>query len=146
MIVRLATESDIPALTRLLAQLFEQEAEFHIDPERQRRGLQSIFQHSSGEVLLALEGEQVIAMVSLLYNFSTALGGRVAMLEDMVVSKAYRGQGIGSALLKAAIEQAKFRQCGRVTLLTDHDNHPAQHVYQQQGFIRSSMQAFRLPL
>jgi ribosomal protein S18 acetylase RimI-like enzyme len=85
-------------------------------------------------------------MVSLLFTISTALGGRVALLEDMVVNPTYRGQGIGSQLLTYAVEFARTQQILRITLLTDHDNVTAQHFYQQHGFQQSGMQAWRLIL
>ena len=89
---------------------------------------------------------EVIAMVSLLFTISTALGGRVALLEDMVVNPKHRGQGIGSQLLGYAVEFARTYQILRITLLTDHDNSAAKQIYQQQGFQQSGMQAWRLIL
>ena len=50
---------------------------------------------------------KVIGMVNLLFTVSTALGERVAMLEDMVVAPAARGTGVGSALLQHAIAFAQ---------------------------------------
>jgi ribosomal protein S18 acetylase RimI-like enzyme len=139
--------SDLPALSALLTLLFSQEHEFIPDTAAQQRGLTAILQQTdTGRILVARHGSEVIAMVSVLFSISTALGGRVALLEDMVVNPSYRGQGIGSQLLEYAISFARAEEVLRITLLTDHDNVAAQHFYQQHGFQPSSMQAWRLIL
>ena len=143
----IATPDDIPGLCELLGELFVQETEFAPDPAVQARGLAVIIGDTSvGEILLARESESVTAMVSLLYTVSTALGAKVALLEDMVVSQRHRGQGIGGSLLKRAIAHAKAQGCRRITLLTDRDNSRARSLYAREGFSKSSMCIMRLPL
>jgi len=142
-----AVLADIPALCELLSQLFEQEAEFTPDQAAQRRGLQMILtDNATGMILVAREGRQIVAMVNLLYTVSTALGTRVALLEDMVVAPSQRNCGLGSRLLDAAVRYARRNGCRRITLLTDSDNLSAQRFYQRQGFSRSSMIPLRLSL
>ena len=142
-----ATEADIPALSDLLSILFTQEAEFKPDDDAQRRGLSMIIRNPhSGAILVAREGEQVVAMVNLLFTVSTALGERVALLEDMVVAPAARGAGVGSALLEHALAYAQQQGARRVTLLTDHDNTAAQQFYAKAGFSRSPMVPMRRQL
>ena len=85
-------------------------------------------------------------MVNLLYTISTALGDRVALLEDMVVSPNVRGSGVGSLLLKQAIQFARLDDCKRITLLTDRANESAQRFYQRHGFSFSAMIPPRLSL
>jgi GNAT superfamily N-acetyltransferase len=142
-----ANLSDLPALTDLLTLLFTQEQEFTPDLQAQQQGLSLILQHpDTGRLFIARQQGQVIAMVSLLFTISTALGGRVALLEDMVVHPHFRGKGIGTQLLSFAIDDARRQQVLRITLLTDDDNHSAQHLYKNHGFQPSSMQAWRLVL
>jgi GNAT superfamily N-acetyltransferase len=142
--IETATLDDINALCDLLAVLFSQEAEFKPDYQAQQTGLQAIISNPDiGIILLARHNDKVVAMVSLLFSISTALGGRVAMLEDMVVLPDKRGLGIGSILLNAAIKTARESGCQRITLLTDSDNEIAHKFYEKQGFTRSAMLAFR---
>lgn len=139
-----AVPADVPALCALLGELFAQEAEFHPDPPAQARALRRIIDDPAlGAILVARRGDEVLGMVNLLYTVSTALGARVALLEDMVVSAAARGAGIGSALLRAAIAHAAEAGCKRVTLLTDPDNSAAQRLYARHGFTRSNMLVLR---
>lgn len=99
-----------------------------------------------GIILVAREGDAIVAMVNLLFTISTALGERVALLEDMVVSHQCRGTGVGSALLLHAIQHCQSSGIKRVTLLTDSDNDKAQRFYGRHGFRKSAMVPMRLHL
>ena len=143
--IRKATPADLPSLVALLRELFSLEAEFTPDDDAQRRGLEMVLgDPDHGEILVAERDRQPLAMVTLLYTVSTALGARVALLEDMVVKAEARGDGTGGTLLDAAIERCRHNGCARVTLLTDADNEGAQAFYRRHGFARSGMHAYRL--
>lgn len=145
--VALASCSDIPALADLLAFLFEQEVEFLPDRDAQMCGLTRILENPHmGSILVVKQQDSVVGMVSLLYSVSTALGERVALLEDMVILPTVRNTGIGSQLLQAAIDHARTAGCKRITLLTDHTNEAAQRFYAKQGFSISTMVPLRLSL
>lgn len=139
-----AVLSDIPDLCALLRALFTQEIEFEADREKQTRGLTSVIKNPEiGEILVVRDSGRVIGMVNILYTLSTALGGRVAILEDMVVSPDMRGSGVGTELLKHAVRHASENGCERITLLTDNDNLGAQRFYKRLGFNCSEMVVFR---
>ncbi len=143
--IEMATTSDIPTLSTLLDYLFSQEVEFKPDHETQSRGLEMILNNNNiGNIFVAKNNEKIIGMVILLYTVSTALGERVALLEDMVVSPNERGLGIGSMLLDHAVKYATEEGCKRITLLTDKTNIGAQKFYKQHEFNRSSMIPFRM--
>ena len=142
--IKKAKIQDIPELCLLLDLLFSQEIEFVPNREAQVNGLTLIISNDgTGDILIAKKSGKIIGMVNLLYTVSTALGERVAVLEDMVVMPEARGLGIGSKLLTSAFQLAEDNGIKRITLLTDHDNKSAHNFYQQHGFERSSMVAFR---
>lgn len=135
-----ATPADLPALCDLLSLLFAQEADFTPDRAKQERGLRLILDDPRvGAILVARDGAQVVGMVNLLFTVSTAEGGRVMVLEDMIVRPDHRGQGVGLQLIEAAIARATATGCARITLLTDEDNNQAQWFYGRAGFRRSAM-------
>lgn len=140
-----ALPADIPALCRLLALLFAQEADFRPDTDRQRRALAMLLADpAAGRLLVCREHGAVTGMVSLLFTVSTAEGGRAGLLEDLVVAPEARGRGVGTRLLEAALALARDQGCRRVTVLTDPDNAPAQALYRAHGFAGSAMQVLRL--
>jgi GNAT superfamily N-acetyltransferase len=147
MIIRTATPADIPDLCRLLSVLFTQEAEFKVDVDAQVRGLTAIIGNPAiGTILIARDNNVAIGMVNLLFTVSTALGERVALLEDMVVTESARGTGVGSQLINHAIDTARAAGCKRMTVLSDRDNTAAHRFYQRHGFELSSMLPLRLAL
>jgi len=117
------------------------------DHQAQSRGLARIISNpEAGLIVVARQNSRVVGMVNLLYTISTALGDRVALLEDMVVSPSARGSGVGSQLLEQAIQLARLNGCKRITLLTDRTNESAQRFYQRHGFDFSAMIPLRLSL
>ena len=142
-----ATHLDIPELVELLNSLFEQEAEFEPNSETQSKALSKIILDSKiGIILIAKDDDKILGMVNLLFTESTALGSKVALLEDMVVLSSSRGRGIGSQLIDYAISEAKKAGCKRITLLTDIENTKAQSFYQKKGFVKSKMTPYWLLL
>jgi ribosomal protein S18 acetylase RimI-like enzyme len=142
-----ATLSDIPQLCELLELLFSEETEFQPNRAVQTAGLrQIIMSPDRGQILVLRNGTSVVGMVNLLFTISTALGGRVAILEDMVVHPSHQGCGLGSILLQAAINFARSTKCRRITLLTDCTNESAQRFYRRHGFSLSPMIPLRLLL
>ena len=145
--VRRATSQDVAQLSSLLSLLFAQEADFTPDPARQTRALHLILaKPETGLVYCATKGDSIVGMVSILFTVSTAEGGRVAWLEDMIVHPDMRGHGIGERLLQAAVRGALDADCSRITLLTDATNDAAQRLYSRVGFVRSGMVPLRLML
>ncbi|HET7669532.1 MAG TPA: GNAT family N-acetyltransferase, partial [Burkholderiales bacterium] len=131
----------------LLGVLFAQEAEFHPDASKQERALKAILADPGiGRLFVAREGKRVVAMASLLYTVSTAEGGKAAWFEDLVVHPDERKRGIGEALLKHVVEQARADGIVRITLLTDMQNERAQAMYRRAGFVGSPMKPMRLKL
>ena len=142
-----AKSADLPRLVELLGMLFESEAEFAANPEKQRAGLQAILADPmKGTVFVARDGRQVVAMASLLYTVSTAEGGKAALFEDLVVAPEHRKRGIGQALLKHVVAEARKEGVLRITLLTDMQNERAQAMYRRAGFVGSPMKPMRLKL
>lgn len=147
MIIEEATINELDEMCDLLAHLFTQEVDFVIDRNLQRSGLINILKNPwLGTILLGKQDGIVIGMVSLLFTVSTALGGRVAILEDMILRPEFRGKKLGSKLLEAAILKARESGCLRITLLTDGVNQDAQRFYENHGFVHSEMITMRLSL
>ena len=144
---RVAALEDIPVLCELLWELFSQEVEFTPNKKIQEKALKKIIEDKNiGDIFVALKENKVIAMVNVLYTISTALGEKVAILEDMVVFKEFKNQKIGSNLIEFTLDYLKKNSFKRVTLLTDSDNFNAHNFYKKHEFTKSSMIVFRKSL
>jgi GNAT superfamily N-acetyltransferase len=139
-----ADEQQIEQILPLLAILFNQEAEFDFDAALSRQALLEIMANEDvGAILVAELDGKLVGMLTLLYTVSTALGGRVAILEDMVVAEQVRDKGVGQKLIAFAKQVALEKQCKRISLLTDADNTAAQRFYLRNGFFSSGMRVYR---
>src|SRR6185312_5624345 len=115
-----ATEADLDELSLLVGELFAQESDFRPNKDKQLRGLRLIFeQPNRGRVFVLRRDHSIVGMINLLFTISTAEGGFVMLLEDLVIHKEYRGHGYGSQLLEYAIDFARKKNFLRITLLTD---------------------------
>jgi GNAT superfamily N-acetyltransferase len=142
-----ATLEDLPQLTDLLFDLFTQEADFAPNRIKQMRGLRLILeQPNRGRIFVLRQNGTILGMINLLFTISTAEGGFVILLEDVVVHRDHRGKGVGDKLLKRAIEYARKKDFQRITLLTDRLNADGQRFFKAHGFNESHMLPMRLIL
>lgn len=144
---RPAQLADVPTISQLIASLFAIEQDFSADPVRQTAALKLML---AREDILLLVAEQVLEDCNQVLGFcsvqtliSTAEGGPVALIEDVVVAERARGQGIGRRLLEGAETWARRRGCTRLQLLADEDNPQALAFYRHLGWIRGNMRNWR---
>jgi GNAT superfamily N-acetyltransferase len=139
-----ATTEDLPQLADLLAELFTLESDFKPEREKQLRGLRLILDNPElGRLFVLRDGERVLGMANALITVSTAEGGYVLLLEDVIVRSEHRGDGLGKMLVEHVLTWAKAEGMTRVTLLTDRGNTGALDFYRKLGFEDSSMVVMR---
>jgi GNAT superfamily N-acetyltransferase len=140
-----ATIEDLPQLVELLMALFEEEGDFKPDPAKQEHGVRLILeQPSRGRIFVLRTDHMVIGMVNLLFTLSTAEGGLVILMEDVIVHPQHRRQGYGSLLLNHVIQFAREKRFRRITLLTDRIDADSQAFFSRHGFSFSKMIPMRL--
>ncbi len=140
-----ATIEDLPSLAELLMDLFTQESDFRPDYNNQMRGLRLILeQPSRGRIFVLRSANRLIGMINLLFTISTAEGGFVIVLEDLIIAKNFRGQGMGGELLRYALDYVRQKGFLRITLLTDRISAGSLSFFEKHGFQRSDMVPMRL--
>ena len=133
--LRKARPTDIPQLVGLLKELFMIEADFDFDPKKQTDGLSLLLKSEKDCVWVAeLDDNKVLGLCSVQTLISTAEGGWVGLLEDLIVSADYRNQGIASKLIAEAVAWAESQGLKRLQLLADKNNGRALNFYQKQGW------------
>jgi GNAT superfamily N-acetyltransferase len=135
-----ATIEDLPALTELVMNLLEVSGDFSADRAVQERGLQLILeQPNRGRIFVVRNQDRIFGMINLLFTISTARGGFVILMEDVVIHPAHRGQGYGTMLVDYVLEFAKKKHFKRITLLTDKISAESQEFFKKHGFEYSNM-------
>jgi N-acetylglutamate synthase-like GNAT family acetyltransferase len=135
-----ATIEDLPALTELLMDLFSRSNDFSPERDVQERGLRLILeQPNRGRIFVVRNNDRIFGMVNLLFTISTARGGFVILMEDVVIHPDHRGQGYGAMLVDYVVDFAKRKNFKRITLLTDRISAESQEFFKKQGFEYSNM-------
>jgi len=132
--VRNASRDDLFAMTSLLSELFTLETDFSPDLRRQREGLAALMASADAVLLVAAMQGEIVGMCTLQPLISTAEGGVVGLVEDLIVAEAFRNMGVGSKLLAAIEKKARQRGMSRLQLLTDQDNRQADAFYGRVGW------------
>jgi ribosomal protein S18 acetylase RimI-like enzyme len=133
--VRPAEPADIPALMRLKLLLAEAENSQHAVRASAADWLRDGFGERAGFcAFVAEEGRTIIGMATCSRRTITGWNGPVIFLQDLFVEPAHRRRGIALAL--AARVAAYARELGSpIVELTVRADNPAQHFYQQNGFM-----------
>ncbi|MFY9326885.1 MAG: GNAT family N-acetyltransferase [Georgfuchsia sp.] len=138
--VEFAVNSDIEPMADLLHELFTLESDFRPRREKQLAALRWLMVHPDhGRLFVLRDGNHVVGMANALISISTAEGGPVLILEDVIVAASHRGSGYGRLLVEHVLRWAAGAGMSRVTLLADKDNSAALSFYYKLGFEESAM-------
>ncbi len=131
--IRPATTSDAPAAVGLMAQLNEfGHGQVDAGVEDRFRAMLVLPQHA---IFVAQDDQgQIVGLLTASHRWTLWHMGPCALIEELVVDKGVRGQGVGRALIQAAIEWAKAQACSEVEVSTETDNAAAQAFYRRLGF------------
>jgi glucosamine-phosphate N-acetyltransferase len=93
---------------------------FSFDDERFTKIINSLY--NNHYIFLYIDDEKVCGMITIIIEQKLIHNGAsVAHIEDLVIDKEYRKQGIGKKLLEYAIDLAKKSNCYKVILDCDKD-------------------------
>lgn len=90
--------------------------------------------HPTTLVLLAYSGNEPVGLSIGFWGISSFRAMPLLNIHDLAVVPAWRGKGVGRALLSAAEQRARDRGCCKMTLEVQEDNTPARMLYERFGF------------
>jgi GNAT superfamily N-acetyltransferase len=97
-------------------------------------------------LVVATDGDEVVATMQLSFIPGLARHGTLrAQAEAVRVAASHRGRGLGDAIFRWAIGEARRRGCALVQLTTDKSRADAYRFYERLGFI-ASHEGFKLQL
>lgn len=138
LIIREAGHADLPALVRLFS--FEEEGIVRNERDASdpcyADALTIISRDPDNAVFVAeMEGAVLGTFQLTIIQQLTNRGGRVAQIESVVVDPAARSRGIGEAMMRWAIDEARRRKCVRVQLTSNKVRKRAHAFYERLGFV-----------
>jgi ribosomal protein S18 acetylase RimI-like enzyme len=128
-VVRPARAGDARQMAELMAAVAQERDGIATEPPVDIEGRATVFARSVAGSLVAVAGDQVIGMLHV--EVSRHGFGDLGMLVD----RGWRGRGVGSALLQAAIGQARQRGLHKLCLEVFPHNAPAIALYRKAGFV-----------
>ena len=140
-------DAEFERLLPLIAayQRFYEAAE--IDEERNRRFFRRFLAPSEDGLLLAAhEGEEILGYACLYWHFSSTQAVETVLMNDLFVSEAARGRGVGRALIEASAAVGRERGAARLQWSTAPGNVTAQRLYDSTGAERSEWVEYELGL
>ncbi|SET99549.1 GNAT family N-acetyltransferase [Geodermatophilus poikilotrophus] len=144
--LRRATADDVPALVALLADDPLGRDREGPDLAPYRRAFAAVDADPAQLLLAATHGPDVVGTAQLTEIPGLSRGGTTRLQVEAVRVRAdLRGQGVGAALFRWAVDEARRRGCGLVQLTTDTRRPEAHRFYERLGFTASHV-GFKLQL
>lgn len=135
--IRPATKADCGLIFDFIREL----AEYEKLSDKVVATVDDLEKHLFGEaprasVLIAEVADEAAGFALYFHNFSTFLGQPGIYLEDLFVRPAWRGKGIGKALLGKLAQTALELKCGRIEWAVLDWNTPAIDFYRSLGAVQ----------
>jgi ribosomal protein S18 acetylase RimI-like enzyme len=128
----------VAAFARLMPQLSSS------NPPPTRERLSRIVECDSTTLLVAIDDDAIVGSLTLVV-FPIPTGIR-AWIEDVVVDESVRGRGVGEALNRFALEEARRSGAVTVDLTSRPTREAANRLYQRIGFEQRSTNVYRYEL
>lgn len=142
-VFRLARREDLPFIVRMLADddLGSQRERFEEPlPDSYIKAFEQIENDPNHELIVAELNGEVIGTLHLIFIPSISYqGGLRAQVESVRVDREYQNRGIGSEMMKWAIERARGRDAHLVQLTTHKSREDAHRFYERLGFTKSHL-------
>jgi GNAT superfamily N-acetyltransferase len=132
-VVRPAKPEDVPRIWDLVRQLAEYERLAHLVTGTAEDLHRWIFEEPTVFCLVAEVDAKIRGYALFFRNFSTFLMKPGVYLEDVFVEPAFRGNGLGKALLRSVIDWGRQAGCGRVEWSVLDWNVSAISFYESMG-------------
>ncbi|MBD2234510.1 GNAT family N-acetyltransferase [Phormidium tenue] len=130
--IRPGQATDSGAIAALLTDLG-----YPVTAEFVTHSLQRQLPHADAAILVAVEQDTVVGLISLHFIPQLALPGDFCRISYFCIAPGARGQGIGTALETAASELAWARGCDRIEVHCHSRREQAHRFYNRQGYIES---------
>ncbi len=131
--IRQAIKEDLPAILSLYAKVLDKGEVLTI--EQAETLFQKMMSYPNYKVYVAANEDEVIGTFALLIMDNLAhIGTPSAVVEDVVVSDAFQGKGIGKKMMIFAMEKCTEAGCYKLVLSSNLKRHEAHAFYESLDF------------
>jgi GNAT superfamily N-acetyltransferase len=103
--------------------------------ERARRAVEELMLNPQlGGIWLIDLGAETVGYLCVTVCYSLEFAGRFALLDELYLQEAWRGQGIGAQAIAFAEDWSRAHGLAAIRLEVEHANLRALELYQRQGF------------
>ncbi len=137
--IEIITQADnelYQAFQRLIPQLTNN------NPPPSLNDLSALVRDSSSTLIAARTEDHKLAGFLTLVIYHVPTGVR-AIIEDVIVDESLRGQGIGEALMRFAIDLARSKGAGNISLTSNPIRESANKLYLKMGFKKRETNAYQ---
>ncbi len=139
-LIREATESDLPAVGKLLEDLTDAiNSTEGIDAEIALKNYERLLNDAGSHFLVAAREGTPVGFINFTVRQTILHQGPSALIDELVVAEEYRGKGIGRQLVQGAIDKCSQLGCCEVEVSTEKTNLKARKFYKQCGFEERGM-------
>ncbi len=139
-LIREATESDLPAIGKLLKDLADaMDNTEGIDTGIAIKTCEHLLNDASSHILVAAKEKSPVGFINFTVRQTILHRSPSASIDELVVAEEYRSKGVGKQLVLAAIEKCRQLGCCEVEASTEKTNLEAREFYKQCGFEERGM-------
>jgi ribosomal protein S18 acetylase RimI-like enzyme len=139
-VIRKAKKSDLPAIKKLLAELTDAMDDTEcVDMRVAPKAWEHLLEDARSHFLVATAQGIPVGLIHFTIRQTVLHRSPSAMIDELVVTKEYRGRGIGRQLVLAAIERSRQLGCCEVEVSTEQTNLRARKFYRKCGFDKTEM-------
>ncbi len=129
-VIRKATDDDIPAIFGLIQELAIYENGLH----KVKNSVEQMYAEKDFFKCYVAENNGEIIGMSLYYFVYYTWVGKALYLDDLFVKEEYRGNGVGKKLMRKMMDVAREEKCHRLRLQVLNWNSSAIEFYKKSGF------------
>ncbi|UWX56429.1 GNAT family N-acetyltransferase [Maribacter litopenaei] len=127
--IKLLSQKDLTeGLQEQLSKLYVQ-----LNAELKQLSLEKILEEDEHIDIAASFQEEELIGIAMMANYKV-ISGYKGMIEDVIVSEAHRGKGIGRKLMEVLLQQAEKRKLDDILLFSGHHRTAAISLYKSLGF------------
>ena len=138
--IRAAKKNDIPLILGLLYELGRPKPEKDSDLDSFRNLVKKQISDSDKTILVAERDDvNIVGMVGIMFLPRLNQIHYEMYIPEIIVTKKYQNQGIGTRLINACISLAKQKECQKIRLESGNQRKEAHQFYKNLGFESKSL-------